>query len=84
LTATSLTPSSELSPEEHEEIGQALGRLRQSTTWWIGDWWVYGEHKYGARKEMVEADDWQGPGFLIPETEQAHQRTCASISGRCR
>ncbi len=20
--------------------------------WWLGDWWAYGEHKYGARKAL--------------------------------
>ena len=31
--------------------------------WWLGDWWRFGEHKYGERKALVESDDWTGPIF---------------------
>ena len=28
-----------------------------------GDWWAFGEHKYGDRKALVEREDWEGPAF---------------------
>jgi hypothetical protein len=31
--------------------------------WWVGDWWAFGEHRYGGRKAVVEAEDWEGPSF---------------------
>jgi hypothetical protein len=39
------------------------GRLEQSTLWWIGDWWAYGEHRYGDRKTLVESEEWNGPAY---------------------
>ena len=32
-------------------------------SWWIGDWWAFGEHRYGDRKALVESDGWTGPSF---------------------
>jgi hypothetical protein len=31
--------------------------------WWIGDWWAYGEHRYGDRAAIVQAPDWTGPSY---------------------
>jgi murein tripeptide amidase MpaA len=31
--------------------------------WWLGDWWAFGEHRYGDRKAIVEAEEWEGPKF---------------------
>ena len=31
--------------------------------WWIGDWWAYGEHRYGERAAIVQAPDWTGPSY---------------------
>src|SRR5438105_9808420 len=33
--------------------------------WWIGDWWNYGEHRYGERQAIVES----GPGRAIRPAE---------------
>jgi hypothetical protein len=30
--------------------------------WWVGDWWKAG-HRYGDRKAVVEAEDWEGPPY---------------------
>jgi hypothetical protein len=40
-----------------------LGKIEHSVSWWIGDWWAFGEHRYGDRKAMVEAEDWEGPAY---------------------
>ena len=29
------------------EIGAKLGKLERAGGWWIGDWWAFGEHRYG-------------------------------------
>jgi hypothetical protein len=35
----------------------------RSISWWLGDWRAYGEARYGERKAIVEAEDWEGPGY---------------------
>ena len=40
-----------------------LARLRAAYPWWLGDWWAYGEARYGERKAIVEFEDWEGPSF---------------------
>ena len=61
--STGLTFPAELTEKDWQEVGQELGRAGGMLQWWIGDWWVYGEHRYGDRKALVEADDWEGPSF---------------------
>jgi hypothetical protein len=40
----------------YEEIGQALGSIRDSTAWALGDWILFGEGVYGERyAQAVEA-----------------------------
>jgi hypothetical protein len=63
LTPTGYELPENLSDGAWLDVGRALGRVRGSVTWWVGDWWAYGEHAYGERKAMVEAEDWEGPRF---------------------
>jgi hypothetical protein len=39
----------------------ANGKIEGSVQWWLGDWWAFGEHLYGDRKAIVEAESWEGP-----------------------
>jgi N6-adenosine-specific RNA methylase IME4 len=64
----------DLSEAEWRVAGGLLGKIEHSVSWWIGDWWAFGEHKYGDRKAIVEADDWEGPGF----------QTCADAAYVCK
>ena len=34
-----------------------------AVAWWVGDWWAFGERKWGQRKAVVVDEDWDGPGF---------------------
>jgi hypothetical protein len=34
-----------------------------ASLWWLGDWWALGESRYGERKAIVEAEDWEGPAY---------------------
>ena len=52
-----------LSEAEWRDAGRILGRVERSVAWWIGDWWAFGEARYGERKALVEGDDWDGPSF---------------------
>lgn len=45
------------------ETGKILAKADAAMQWLIGDWWAYGEHKYGDRRALVESDDWEGPSF---------------------
>jgi hypothetical protein len=29
----------------------------------VGDWWAYGESRYGDRKSLVTSDGWEGPEY---------------------
>jgi N6-adenosine-specific RNA methylase IME4 len=64
----------DLSEAEWRGAGAILGRVERSVSWWLGDWWAFGEKHYGERKAIVEADDWEGPAF----------QTCANAAAVCR
>jgi hypothetical protein len=38
-----------ISLEEWKRIGQQIRVITDSSTWWLGDWLVYGQHKYPDR-----------------------------------
>jgi hypothetical protein len=52
-----------LSAEKWQSIGRGLGQVTEATQWWIGDWWAFGEHRYGERKALVESQEWSGPSY---------------------
>src|ERR1700723_1630723 len=35
--------------ETWQQIGLRIAAIADSSTWWIGDWLVYGQHKFSAR-----------------------------------
>jgi hypothetical protein len=43
----------ELSIRDWKAIGTRLGKRYSTAQWLIADWWVHGEHKYGARARKV-------------------------------
>lgn len=54
-TATSLTLPAQLDEARWEAIGEFLSRVEGGVQWWIGDWWRFGEQRYGDRKAWAEA-----------------------------
>jgi hypothetical protein len=40
-----------------QEIGHKLALAERSVAWWIGDWWICGDHRYGARARQCESWD---------------------------
>jgi hypothetical protein len=56
------------------EIGADLRRLDRAVAWRVGDWWAFGEHRYGALREITEDPGWQGPAY----------QTCANAAAVCR
>jgi hypothetical protein len=63
-----------MSEADWRAVGAALSKCERGIGWWIGDWWIYGESRYGDRKAITEADDWQGPSF----------QTCMNAATACR
>jgi Domain of unknown function (DUF4326) len=80
LSLTAFDLPKNLQEKDWRDIGSALGRMRGSMQWWLGDWWRYADddgkskHRYGDRKAMVENEDWDGPEF----------QTCADVAYVCR
>jgi N6-adenosine-specific RNA methylase IME4 len=74
ITPTCWEPAVDMGESEWIEAGRTLGRIERSVSWWLGDWWAFGESKYGQRKAMVEAEEWEGPSYQTC-------RNAASVSG---
>jgi hypothetical protein len=64
----------DLSKEGWLRVGTTLSRIDSCISWWLGDWWLFGEFRYGARKAMVEAVDWEGPSY----------QTCMNVAVVCK
>jgi hypothetical protein len=52
-TTTSLAIPKGLTKDQWVAIGTTLGKSDSSLRWWIADWWVYGDHRYGDRKALA-------------------------------
>lgn len=74
ITKTGWALPDTLTEAEWKLNGLALGRVGGAMKWWLGDWWAFGESKYGSRKAIVDADDWIGPAF----------DTCVNAATTCR
>jgi hypothetical protein len=50
--------------EQWQNVGHELGRFQRAASWWIADWWRFGENQgYGERKAIVESEAWTGPSY---------------------
>ena len=47
LTETSWTPRTDLTFEQWADAGRDLLRMGRAVNWWLGDWILYGERRYG-------------------------------------
>lgn len=54
----SLTIPAETSFEDWQAIGRRLFARERVINWWIGDWWAFGEHRYGERAKMAAEGIW--------------------------
>ncbi len=75
VSATGLYMPDDLPFDEWATMGDALSQAEKCIHWWIGDWWRFGEKKYGERKAIIEADDWNGPSYKTC-------RNAASVAGK--
>ncbi len=63
VTRTGWQLPSDLSEDEWRAAGLMLGKVESGVSWWLGDWWAFGEHRYGDRKALVDSEDWEGPTY---------------------
>lgn len=49
FTSTGLSLPPDLSFDEWQDYGERLFAMERGVMWAIGDWWRYGEHRYGER-----------------------------------
>jgi len=47
LSPVSLALPDDLSFDEWQDYGARLRHVAESVMWWLGDWWLHGERKYG-------------------------------------
>jgi hypothetical protein len=55
VTPTSWQPSTTLTFDEWEQVGNTLLVMDKSLNWWIGDWICYGENKWGEMYLQAQA-----------------------------
>lgn len=55
-TETGLQLPPDLSYEDWARVGHALGRMGRAVQWWLGDWLLYGEHRYGEKFAQAAAE----------------------------
>jgi N6-adenosine-specific RNA methylase IME4 len=53
VTETGLTLPESMSFEQWQEVGAQLQKAERSLMWWVGDWLLYGERKWGIRYEAA-------------------------------
>jgi hypothetical protein len=46
-TPTSLNLPPDLPEPEWQAVGETLRQVESGVRWWLGDWWRFGEHRYG-------------------------------------
>lgn len=52
-SSLSLTLPASLSFDAWQTIGRELAAREKVLNWWIGDWWAFGEHRYGERAKLA-------------------------------
>jgi N6-adenosine-specific RNA methylase IME4 len=64
LSATGWLMPKKLPFERWVECGAFLQKAEGAVQWWLGDWWVYGEHEYGERvAALAEGGPLEGMNF---------------------
>jgi hypothetical protein len=53
VTATSWAPPKGMKSEQWVSAGAALFKIEGAVQFWLGDWWAFGEHRYGNRAQAI-------------------------------
>lgn len=77
-TATSLSLPANMTYDEWASVGETLRQIERAAMWWIGDWWAFGDHKYGERAaQMTDGEayeTWRGAGWVSSKFSQTVRR----------
>ena len=82
VTATSWQPPESMSEQEWQAAGEVLGQADRGVQWWLGDWWRFGERRFGATKAIIEAGSWRGPDYQTCANAGWVSKTFETISRR--
>ena len=86
LTPVSLEIAGQIKIEEWLKIGEGLKAFSSGTKWWIGDWILYGEQKYGEmysqgiEKTGLEYDTLKDIKYVASKIEKSGRHDNLSFS----
>lgn len=86
VTDTSLTIKPSVSYEDWLSIGDRLGQIGRAHQWWIGDWILHGERKWGEKytealdRTGLEYDTLRAIQWVAGRVETVRRRTDLSFS----
>lgn len=75
MTLTTLALPPEIEFERYESVGAMLGQMKRSSSWWIGDWILFGEGLYGERQAQAALAT-----GLEETTLTGYARVCAQVA----
>ena len=77
VTTTSLSLPDDMSRDKWEDAGCVLKQIESGMQWWIGDWWAFGERKWGTGQQICEA---LGFSYATVTTYASISRSYESLS----
>ena len=82
---TGLQLPDNLTIDQWFDIGSFINKCEQSVMWWMGDWWNFGNHKYGERASQALDSDysfgtWMNAGYVCDKVETSRRREVLSFS----
>lgn len=86
VSGTGLELPADMSFDDWAEYGGRLSRMAEGVMWWIGDWWRYGEARYGERAaQVLDADGYSfqtyaDAGWVARKMETSRRREVLSWS----
>jgi len=86
ISPTALELPAGMSFEDWADYGRRLSRVAEGVMWWLGDWWRYGEHRYGERAaqaldpETYAFQTFANAGYVARRFETSRRREVLSWS----
>lgn len=84
FTTTGLSLPADLSFDEWADYGERLFSMERGVMWAIGDWWRFGEHRYGERAAAVldsrySYQTFRNAGWVSDHIESSRRRDSLSF-----
>ena len=82
---TGLQIQEELSFGDWQSVGQQIQRAAHAVMWWLGDWWAYGESRFGEEAPQGVAEQYsshtlQNAAWVCKAIEPSRRRESLSFS----